>query len=265
MSKDLYHAHELKQLSDALGQLHASSNAISFFLASYRTGRATVGQIARLCQMDRSSGYLACQQLVDLGLMDEDASSGKKIVLAKSPKTVLSRLRTAARSLRRHHDVIEESLPTLMAGYAAQGNKPVLEFYSGKLGLQQLTEDILESASGGEILLFTNQQMEKNVFTEADHRDFIAGRLVRDISIRVLAADTPEAHALQGKDRQTRRETRIVKGVPFTNETYIYGDKVAMLSFDQEILGFTVRSKDFVEFQRWVFEQLWEQTGDQHG
>ena len=251
---------ELTKLKEALETLGASSNAIVFYLACYHRGKASVGDVARECKMDRSSAYLACGQLCELGVLEHDVSGKRKVVWAKPPGAVLARLRTEMRRLRRHHEAIEESLPELLASYTERAGKPVLQFFSGREGLRQITDDVLEHAEG-EILLFTNQRTEKNVFTDADHREFIAERMKRGIAIRVLAADTAEARSLALRDKQSRRETRIVTGEPYTSETYIYGNKVAMLSFDKEVVGFVVRSVEFATAQRWMFEQLWSQHG----
>lgn len=256
MARKDYRERELAKLDEALRTLGASPNAAAFYLACYRGGKATVGDVARACKMDRSSAYLACEQLEALGLVELDATAARKTVAAKPPSAVLARLRTEMRRLRRHHDDVEESMSELMAAYASHASKPVLRFFSGHDGLKQITDDVLEHADG-EILLFTNQRTEKNVFSSADHQEFIRERLRREISIRVLAADTPEAHAMAASGKTVRRETRIVQGEPFTSETYIYGDSVAMLSFDTDVVGFVVRSREFAAAQRWTFEQLW--------
>lgn len=256
MKRGLYHDDELKKLKEALGALGATENAAAFYLALYRAGTSTVGDIAKGSKMDRSSAYLACGQLEELGLVDADATGPRKAVTAKPPSAVLARLRTDMRRLRRHHDEVEESMQELLASYRERENKPVLRFYAGHDGLKQIVDDVLEHAHG-EMLLFTNQRAEKNVFSNADHEEFIRERLRRGISIRVLAADTDEARAMIASDKAVRRETRIVDGEPFTSETYIYGDNVAMLSFDKDVVGFVVRSKEFAAAQRWIFEQLW--------
>ncbi|MFA5993917.1 MAG: hypothetical protein WC823_03090, partial [Parcubacteria group bacterium] len=60
-------------------------------------------------------------------------------------------------------------------------------------------------------------------------------------------------------DNLSLRETRIIheKDIPFTNEIYIYRDKIAMLEFAQDTQGFIVKSKAFAEAQAWIFEKLW--------
>ncbi len=254
-----------RDLTKALYSLGLTPNATSFYLESYRLGKATIGKVAEKAGIDRSSAYLACKQLREAGLLEEALSAGVTVIWAKTPSAVLSRLRAETRRFRAQTENLESVLPELMAEYAASSHKPVLQFFSGKAGFAQITEDVLEHA-GKEILLLSNQQEERKVFTDVDHREFIKTRLERKISIRVLTPNTPEAQALQKMDHRCLRETRIIADrQAFTSETYIYGDSVAMLSFDREIIGFIVRSPDFATSQRWMFEQLWERYGHHEG
>jgi len=250
---------ELKTIKNSLELLHATPNAIVFFLTNYRIGKASVGQIAKAAKMDRSSAYLAFESLKELGLMEEDLGLSRKLVWPREPKAVIARLRTEIRRLRRQVEIIEEEMPNLMAEYGSRPDSPILQFFSGQDGLRQIAEDILEKTSG-ELLLCSNFAEEKKVFSSRDHEDFIRRRIEKNISLRLLAADTPEAREIQDNDRLSLRQTKIIVGkIPFLNETYIYGDNIAMLSFNEKsgIVGFIVRSKDFADSERWLFEEAW--------
>lgn len=254
-----------RDLTKALESLHLTKNAITFYLESYRLGKATIGVVARKANLDRSSAYLASKQLNEAGLLEEELSTNVLTVWAKSPKAVVTRLHAETRKFRARAEELEEVLPELLAAYAPSTNKPVLQFFSGREGFAQIIEDVLESTAE-ELLLLSNQHSERLVFTDIDHREFIKRRVQRGMHIRVLSPDTPEAHALKKADQRFLRETRIVSDpLAFTSETYIYGDNVAMLSFNREIIGFIVRSVDFAASQRWIFEQLWEKYGDVNG
>ena len=253
---------ELKEIKNALSSLNASPNAIKFYLASYRTGKSTIGKIALSCSMDRSSAYLAYDQLKTMGLMEEDLESKRKTVWTRPPKAVISRLRTEIRRMRGYTENIDAQMPELLAAYGEKDSKPILQLFSGKDGLHQIIDDVLENTDG-ELLLFTNQTEEKKVFTKKDHEEFIKTRINKHISARVLASNTPEAQQLKRTDKSCLRETRIIdEQDPFKSETYIYGDRVAMLSFDKEIIGFIVRSKDFADAQRWMFKEIWQKYGE---
>ena len=248
---------DLKQLHEALKQLSLSQNATQFYLASYKQGPASIGSIALSTNMDRSSAYLAAQQLQAVGLLDEDITAKRKTVHAKPPAAVLARLRTRIRSMKRNAELVEDALPELLAAFNQESPRPVLQFFSGKKGLDQISEDVLAHAEK-EFLLLSNQKEERRVFTTAENKEFIEERKHKGIRVRVIAPDTAEAHELAKKDASNLRETRILTGkIPFTTETYIYGDRVAMLSFNKRIIGFTVHSKEFAQTQRFLFESLW--------
>jgi sugar-specific transcriptional regulator TrmB len=249
-------------IDEALAELGLTPNAITLYRQSYRAGRATVGKLAQLCGMDRSSAHLAAGQLRVAGLLEELPDGGRTLVWVKPPKEILIRLRIGIRKLRSQYDSVEEALPELEAGYSETETRPVLQLFSGKDGLRQIVANIWDQARG-EILLISNQTAERAVFTRTDHQEFIRERLRRDLSIRVLAVDTPEARELRGTDEGALRQTRIIKdeqAEPFRVETYIYGDSVAMLSFSEMVMGFVVRSAGFAEAQRWIFERLWREA-----
>ncbi len=250
---------ELKTIKNALEMLQASPNAITFYLTSYRLGRRAIGQVAKEAQMDRSSAYLAFEQLKQLGVMEEEAVSGCKIVVAKPPQATVARLRTEIRRFRREVGGIEGAMPVLSAAYAAASERPVLQVFTGKDGLHRIMDDVLIQTSD-EILLFSNFDEEKKVFDQKDHDDFIKRRVEAEIRLRLIATDSKQARTLQVEDQHCLRQTRIIKDdQAFKSETYIYGDAIAMLSFDERsgIVGFIIRSKDFARTERWLFEQTW--------
>ena len=251
-----------KALASALTELGLTSNAVRLYLLSFEIGRTTVGNLAHVCGMDRSSAHLAADQLRAAGLLEELADGGKKMVWVKAPKEVLLRLRIRIRNLRSHYDAVEDAIPAMDALYREKGSVPLMQVFSGKDGLRQVVANILANATA-EILLITNQTAERQVFTTQDHQAFIAERMRRSLHIRVLASDTPEGRSLVTSDGRSLRHTKILSdssSVMFHSETYIYGDCVAMLSFRTGIMGFVARSKDFADMQRWIFERLWRET-----
>lgn len=250
---------KLNEIKKALEILGLNANAVKFYLASYKEGAASVGQIARQTGIDRSSAYLAMEQLMRAGLMDDEVEGKRKRIFARPPQAILSRLRSKSRALRNQCMNIENTLPALLAEYSQKDQQPVLQFFSGKAGLKQITDDILESTTD-ELLVFSNQKEEKRVFNKVDHNEFVVERMRRRIRIRVICPDTVESRELQARDAKSLRETRIIKqkNIPFTNEIYIYADKIAMLEFVDEVQGFIVKSRAFSEAQKWLFEEIWD-------
>ncbi len=250
----------MKLLNKALEQLGMSPNAVRLYTESYSRGRTTVGKLAAAINMDRSSAYLAYEQLKGAGLMEEDIASGIKVVWAATPDSVLKGLRSNASQLERSINDLAAQLPELIAGYRTTGDKPVLQSFSGKDTLPRITADILESDLST-IRIITNQNAERKVFSARAHDDFIQKRIQKKIKAFVLAANTREARFLQKYDSRELRETRIVDDLePFKHETYIYGDKVAVLGFEKNVFGFIVYTREFAALQRYMFDTIWKAT-----
>ncbi|HVO86659.1 MAG TPA: helix-turn-helix domain-containing protein [Candidatus Binatia bacterium] len=246
-------------LENILDVFSLSDNAKNIFITSYQSGDQTVGQLVERLGMDRSSAYLAIDQLKTLGLIEIDESRRPKLVHAVEPRKLLGRIETKIQDLEQVFDKTHDSLPELMAAYKSQSRRPTLQAYNGNDGLRQIMEDIL-SSKDEEVLLFTNQAAERESFSDHNHDYFIRKRKQNNLSIRVIATDDQYAKKLAADDAQNLRRTRIYSGKPpFECETYIYGESVAMLSFSDEIIGFIVNSADFSKLQRWQFEKIWEQ------
>ena len=71
---------------------------------------------------------------------------------------------------------LEENLPQLQSQFQSSDIRPKVKVYEGNTGLLQIWQDILSDQ--GEILLWTNQQTENQVFGDKNHeRNRIPGQL----------------------------------------------------------------------------------------
>lgn len=249
----------MKEIEQSLRRLGATNNATKLFIESYRTGKASVSKLAQKAQMDRSSAYLAFEQLKTLGLIKEDTHGKVKEVRAVPPQTVISLIQRQMGKLNGDVKAIEGQLSALTAVYGTDSEAVVLQSFSGRETLYRITTDVLESKTK-EVRIITNQQAERRVFSAGAHDEFIQTRVKSGIKALVLAADTPEAGLLKKYDKRELRETRIRADLkPFKNETYIYGEKVAVLMYEKDVFGFIVHAKEFAELQRYMFDKIWNQ------
>ncbi len=244
-------------LKTVLEQLGLEKKERQFFIYTYTNGPISINDIARGARLERSTAYLLANDLIDRGFIHEDFKNYKKKLIATEARTLLRMLQAKERSLGRKSLELEEKLPQLQAVYQASENRPKVQVFEGKEGLLRVKEDIL--SQNQEILLWTNQETEHQVFSELEHNDFIDKRISNKIKIRVLVVDNLKGKALQSKDGNFLRETKVLpKSVVFTSETYIYGKKVAILDYKKDIFGIIVESTQIADFQRAIFEMAWK-------
>lgn len=248
-----------KTLITSLTLLGCNQKHIKFYQAAFELGSASIIEIAKKARLQRSTAYLIASELAEMGLVSEDHKVYKKQFVAAEPDYVLQKLEAKHRRLGRNNMAFKEALPELRAEHQSQLARPRVRTFNGKAGLVAVWKDILSEQQ--EILLWTNQEVERKFFGEETHDLFIKERIRKAIPTRVLAVDSPQARDLCSSDKQSLRQTRILpRDAAFTSETYIYGNKVAILDIGKDIFGVITESKQIADSHRNIFELSWNSS-----
>lgn len=243
-------------IKETLALLGLTNKEIRFFESSFALGPATTNEIAKKARMQRSTAYLMANTLIEKRLVEHDAKSYGKKLVAIEPKKLLTMLSARQRSIRRKEMELEENLPSLQSLYSATDFRPTVKVFEGNNGLLAVWKDILEVKQ--EILLWTNQETETLFFNEAKHEQFINERIRKGITARTLTINNEAGKKLLKTDENSLRLTKILPdSVSFSAETYIYGNKVAVLDYDKEIVGVIIESKSIAAAQKAIFELTW--------
>ena len=245
-----------KSLQRSLSLLDLDSKAIRFFEASFKLGPVTINEVAKAARLQRSTAYLIAQELLQKGFLLEDLKAYRKKVFTVDPKKILTMIAARQRQLRRQELELEEQLPELQSLYQLSEFRPKVKVYEGNNGLLAIWRDILSAKS--DILLWTNQETETAFFDENAHNQFVEERIKKRLPIRVLAVDNKRAKQLIPSDQRALRHVKFLPtGVTFSAETYLYDQKIAMLDYNQDIIGVTIESEPISKAQRAIFENSW--------
>lgn len=244
-----------KILIKTLQFLGLNEKQVTFFAANFKLGPATIVEITKASGLERSTAYLIASELMQRGFIEQDFKKYGKKLVALDPKKLLSLISGRQRILRRQELELEERLSELQALYQASEIRPKVRVFEGKNGLLSVWEDIL--SVNQELSLWTNQQTETKIFSQELHDKFVKIRIAKGISIRVLAVSNKKGKLLlQGKN--TLRQTKFLpENVVFSAETYIYGNKIAVLDYNKDIIGIIIESEPIASSQRAIFEMCW--------
>lgn len=249
----------MESIAQSLGLLGCSAKEIQLYLAAYRLGSAPLSEIAKKAKLQRSTGYLIASQLVDKKLLAQDHRNYNQHYTAASPEALLRMVEAHKRRLGRTSLHMQEKLSDLKKLYSGNDSIPQVTTYQGKGGLVSIWNDILSTQD--EILLWTNQTMERQLFETRQHGQFIRERIRKNIPIRVLAVDTADGRALIKDDSKHNRITKILDtSATFTAETYLYDNKVAIIDHTTDIVGIVIENKQIHAAQRAMFELTWLNT-----
>lgn len=247
-----------RALVNCLLLLGCNQKHIRFYVANLELGAATLMEITKKARLQRSTAYIIAAELAAKGLVYEDHKPYKKLFTAAEPDLLLQKIEVKRRQIGRSSIALKEALPELRAAHQATTTRPRVRTFEGKEGLVTVWKDILSGQQ--EILLWTNQETEGQVFGRGTHEQFIAERIAKGIAIRVLAVNNQEAESLRGYDTQCLRQTKLLpEGIYFTSETYIYGNKVAVLDVGKTIFGVIIENEQNANSQRAMFELVWAQ------
>jgi sugar-specific transcriptional regulator TrmB len=251
--------HMERTLTICLTQLGCGQKHIKFYLAVFELGTASLIEIAKKARLQRSTAYIIAAELIEMGLVGEDHKTHKKHFVATEPDLLLQKLEAKHRKIGRNTIALREALPELRAAHQSTLVRPRVRTFNGRAGLLPVWKDIL--STNGEILLWTNQEVERQFFGQDMHDSFIKERVRKGIPARLLAVDSAKARKLQAEDSQNLRETRILPaGATFTSETYIYGNKVAVIDIGNDIFAVITESEQITASHKNIFELVWRET-----
>lgn len=245
-----------RSLFNCLHELGCNDKHVRFYIANLQLGSAPLSDIVKHARLQRSTGYVIASEMIAMGLAEEDHKSYKKHFVAAEPDTLLRKLESKHRRIGRIVIAYKETLPTLRAEHRATKTRPQVRTFEGKSGLVAVWRDILQDKR--EILLWSNQSTEQRMFDSDMHAQFIKERVGKQIPIRVLAVQNVDAEKLVADDEKSLRITKLLPDdVQFTGETYIYGNKVAILDFGRKIFGVITENEQIAASQRAMFEMTW--------
>ena len=231
--------------------LGLKTNEAKVYLATLKMGQATVGEIADSTDVQRTFIYDILEELHDKGLISQvDIGKVKHF---------------SALSVEKFKNYQEEKLakfalvlPELKALEKSVGDRPRVQFFEGIDGIKMALEDTLKQPKGSKILAYATGVGAYEQMPEFLSKYF-KKRVEKKITMHCLAPDNTVNREHIKHDKAVLRETILLpeKKFPFTNEIDIYGNKVAIMSLQGEILAVIIESESVAKTQRAIFELAW--------
>ncbi|MFH0803661.1 MAG: helix-turn-helix domain-containing protein [Candidatus Tagabacteria bacterium] len=244
-----------------LKQLGLSGNEAKVYLASLELGEATVQEIARKAGVNRPTTYVQIESLIKMGLMSSVEKKKKRFFFAASPN-LLSRLLDKKKiEIETKTRDFGKILPELISIFniGSSKGKPRVMFFEGKEGLKTIQDDILRSQFKS-IEEFIPLDDTYKVFPPAprDHRHRMAEKLNK-IPEKVIYT-SQKGPILAPKEKFIERRFIPPEKFSFHTEMVIYGDKIALASHKNKLIGIIIDSKEIAESLKSIFNLAWEAT-----
>jgi sugar-specific transcriptional regulator TrmB len=242
-------------LEDQLRQLGLEEKEARFYLAALELGQAPVRVIAQKAGISRTNAYDVLLRLIRKGTVTQvERGAAKKRrtleVVAEDPARLLS-------NIEQQRSVLEAILPDLRSLFSRSTATPRVRIYEGVEGIRTVLYDTLKCRSKRLLGILSMRDL-LDVPGRAETEAYIRQRIRHGIFLQVLRSREKDVGDIWQSGAAELREVRYAPtGLVFTMTTWIYDDKVAIVSSRRENFGMTIESEEFAQMQQNLFSVLW--------
>lgn len=236
-------------MEQELREFGLTDKEVIVYLALLKLGTALVQDIAKKARTYRTYTYEILKSLKEKGLVSYVIKSGKHYFEASEPKKLLNILKERERK-------INNILPSLREIYQSSTEKPKTEIYEGKEGLKTVLDDMIKEKK--EILVYGSTKNQVKLL-EFYFPNFITRRVKEKINTKVITEESKDTIEISKRNKKELREMKFLPySLNFETVVNIYGNKIAMLSFGENIMGIVIEDKQIANTQKEVFNLLWK-------
>jgi len=237
------------QLRKALDTLGLNELQRKVYLACLELGGASAYRIAQQANIARSTCYEIMEDLKALNLIQQYKKKKVKFYTVKS-------IQEAINFEKEKISQLEKALPEFNALYRSINTKPNVRLYEGLEGMKCIIDEIDTEAD--EILGFSSAEDMLYKFS-GFWSQHLKKRISKKIPVRSILVDSPRARERQKLGPTELRTVKIIPAKYGHHSTMlIWKNKVAIFTFQNEMLALVIESKELAQGQRASFEFMWD-------
>ncbi len=221
------------------------------YLKLLELGEAPIQKISETSGINRFTLYDVLGYLIKKELAGVTIKEKVKHFYVIEPTELLKRVKESEKEFS---SVVSE----LEKRKAIVGKRPEIKLFEGKKGIDIVNNNVLKEAK--EILAYGSFEIVNKIL-KYQSIDFMKQRIKHKIKWKGISDSSFKKHPLY-KIPKYKELTKLKIDDSLKNVltwTYIYGDKVAILSFDKEnFIGIIIENEAFNKTQRLIFDKLWK-------
>jgi sugar-specific transcriptional regulator TrmB len=228
--------------------------------ALLKHGQLSAGATHKLVPLKRGLVYKVLDELVALGVAEKIQETGKVIVFGLThPLTLKELAEKREQSAKDARMALEGVLPSLISDFNLVSGRPGVQFLEGEEGVWQVLMDTLQTKS----VMYTYADVEavdKHIRTLNER--YAKKRDTLGIDKKVILLDTPYARERMKTYHRFVTDTRFIKlsTEPFQSVIEIYDDKIAYITFGENMRGVIIQDKAIHDMHQALFDFVWDRA-----
>ncbi len=216
-------------------------------------------------KLPRSSVHLACESLLDRGVLKVSVSGKRRSFYVEQPKDIQQFIEYKEKEVEMQKLLLDSILPKLTALYATnQGSEPIdIEELQGEDGFIETFYRSLNQPKGGEVVRFTGNPEQFTVMREK-LKGYREQRMKKKIYARLLQQDSPFSKEEIKNARFKMREVRTLPKELYNPSVQmsIWADHTAITVWDKGLHSVIIRNKALADTMKQIFEISWLKAGN---
>lgn len=224
----------MKDITPILHSLGLVDSEISTYLSALEHGPRPAQEIANDTKLSRQATYTAIESMVKRGLMTSVLHGKKRFYAAEHPEKLLTYAKRRVTEMTDRVQDLERSLPELELRIG--GERPTVRVFEGKEGVRAIIEDIAVSKPKEAFEIADLNALIK-VLSQEDLqplRDLLSKRKTKVTGIY--------SGRTQGEKENVNRYFLPKEYKDFRSNITIYGDKIAMVTFEGKMYSIIIES-----------------------
>lgn len=256
MLSEIADSNKIMSKIDLLKEFGFKEKEAKVYISLLEMGEAKAHEIALKAHLSRSTTYEILEKLSEDGFVIIQDKKKIRHYIANDPEVF-------KRNLEAQQHAFDLILPELKSVYNRIKSKPKIVFYDGEEGIKTVFEDTLRSSDK---LLRGILSME-DLFKIPGKKfmdDYVKRRVELGYELKVLRSRPKEVAEEWPSTPEERRELRFPPdNLVFDMTTYIYDNKVGIISTEKESFGLIIESEEFSKTMRQLFELAWGVSASQ--
>jgi HTH-type transcriptional regulator, sugar sensing transcriptional regulator len=243
-----------RHIAQTLESIGLTKGEIEVYLALLELGLSTTGNITKHANISSSKVYEVLQRLINKGLASYVIQNGVHHYAATPAARLLDFMEQKKDEIQKGQNAIAALIPKLETQRVEQIAADAV-IYRGKQGpLIALQETLTEGKKGAEILGYGTDEDDYLKHYPAQLKAYITEQAKSKIKMRLIFG---EGFHSPNKGANIRYAPR---GLTAPVRTIIYGNKVAIVDFNEPFTTIIIDKKGIADAYRTHFELLWKMT-----
>ena len=252
-----------KSIINAIENLGLESRQAKIYLAALESGSATVTELARAGEIERTGIYYHIDKLIALGLLRTAKRGQRQVYLATDPACLRSIVEKKIGSLNK-------IMPELQAQFSLKANKSIVEYYEGAKELENFYNKMQKNLYRLEDFDNTVYVLGHNYSKVFEHYEEDLGQSAPKEKLPITTkVIMPRSEKPRGKDKAAKSYMIARYNLPeaeykFIDDKFahqgsvaIMGNKIYSIDF-QNFFASITENKNLAQTWRMFFEYMWQ-------